>query len=1264
MMNKAFFIALTAICIGNVGLSQNSFIQQNQSYPETVTYWDSYFDSLKLTVTDSAFHAEGNEYNRYKRFRQKWDPILSDDITFETVAKYDSINYKPLGHKFTETFVRSNNDSWRELGPKRKPERNSIGSIGNTGQEPGIGPIDFINFYEPNPDYMLCGSLSGGLFYSTDAGNTWKNGGTDKLPRSGVKWAVHHPNNEKIWYAISSRSISGNYLFYTGAVYRTEDEGITWTKIGDHSNTGGIWNYYEKLLIDPQTPNTLYLATKNGVFKTINGHTDTPTWSKILSISGPGQKVYDIEFQPNQTNVLFAAVFENSSWSLRKTSDQGQTWSAVTLPSNMYVNKSNYTIEVSKADPNALYIVTGKNSSSQIWRYEIVNDTWTLYNTSQHIDFGGGHGFGISQHVAEEIYVSKDDRYQVRVNDTWTSYKRNTTNKWEYHVDVEDFVSHPNNANEIWMANHGGVHKSINKGKNWINMSEGLGVAEPKSIATSTNTGDYVMMGLYHDGSVLTDSPFEENWSPTWNTVLPGDGLDCMIDPVNPQYMYGSSNWKKYYRTSNFFNNKSDMYSVSTSWLTPMALDYQQPENIYLGSVNKVVRSTDRGLNFEIISPSSILYFYPDAESGDSYSIYRLYSTKNFSNYLYAYVLIKTSAFGVLHKLFRTKQANATNASDIINSWEEVSAPKNDWLIDLEVDFNNPNIVYLLYKSDNYDGSDPIGEGMVLKVDYSNNITITCPSSDCIDLSSNIPKSIPKSIKLDHNGNNGMYLATSRGVFYTYEGSNWTKIGTGLPHAEPSGLELNYVVNKVRVALDGRGLWELDMLEDTQSDLYIRDRPEDDGKEPNSYTSNNIWSSPDIKVTLIEESDEHINPVPNQTNYVKVTVINRGLVPSKVGDKLHVYFSKASTGISWPNDWINRTELGTGGQEITIGDELTDSPLIMSNDDIIQPGESKTFVFTWTPPNHELLSSDDPRHFCLYARIEEDRGFARAETNGVWGNTRRNNNIAWRNVSLGDCLTCMVKPWPRVRVENTSPINDKNTGIKFNVPLTVPNSVLDQYGVYLQVSKTLYDRWVKNGRQAEGIEETELVAITIDDPLFPALPELIKVFKLKNRSGLLHGFSINTNETFYTAVRPIKLTTGGLELNKVFSDDESLLRDEIIIEVIQLEGDSLETIVGGQTFIFKDPLYKKQNALTTQANDGSDSQSLIVYPNPVGNNFYIATYKTECSYKITTINGISLWETSNYLGEKINLNQLPSGVYVLVEMTNNTQTNSVTFIKD
>lgn len=85
--------------------------------------------------------------------------------------------------------------------------------------------------------------------------------------------------------------------------------------------------------------------------------------------------------------------------------------------------------------------------------------------------------------------------------------------------------------------------------------------------------------------------------------------------------------------------------------------------------------------------------------------------------------------------------------------------------------------------------------------------------------------------------------------------SQWIPVGINLPHVPISGLEINYVANKLRVSTLGRGMWELHLVCPSQNLLtfsYVTIAPM--FHEANTITVDNAFTS-SIDVTVLRATN-------------------------------------------------------------------------------------------------------------------------------------------------------------------------------------------------------------------------------------------------------------------------------------------------------------------------------------------------------------------------------------------------------------------------
>jgi len=130
--------------------------------------------------------------------------------------------------------------------------------------------------------------------------------------------------------------------------------------------------------------------------------------------------------------------------------------------------------------------------------------------------------------------------------------------------------------------------------------------------------------------------------------------------------------------------------------------------------------------------------------------------------------------------------------------------------------------------------------------------------------------------------------------------------------------------------------------------LYIKDTPADTGIEPDP-DPNPMYASPDIwvrqkpisghtpypfsvdpawltAITPLNENPIYRDPKYSKPNYVYVRVRNGGTSASAGTERLRVYWAKGSTGLGWPNQWVDYLDTTCGPTNL-YGIEITDGAL-------------------------------------------------------------------------------------------------------------------------------------------------------------------------------------------------------------------------------------------------------------------------------------------------------------------------------------------------
>jgi hypothetical protein len=213
---------------------------------------------------------------------------------------------------------------------------------------------------------------------------------------------------------------------------------------------------------------------------------------------------------------------------------------------------------------------------------------------------------------------------------------------------------------------------------------------------------------------------------------------------------------------------------------------------------------------------------------------------------------------------------------------------------------------------------------------------------------------------------------------------------------------------------------------------------------------------------------------------------------------------------------------------------------------VLQPGQAVVIQIPWYPPNPENFASfgSDKGHFCLLARIENSTtapfGMDYPETTDVYSNTRNNNKIVWKNVTVVDDMPgAMIVKGALLRNTFDQPVE---MGLRIAETPTTAGSFLKQGRIFLDLPPQLYERWRKGGasaREARVAEEEKKGRIEI-----------------LSADAAIRNIRINPNESFSVGVEFV--------LSKDYSPRQG---SPAQIDLIQLgaPGDP-DKILGGQRF--------------------------------------------------------------------------------------------------
>ena len=208
--------------------------------------------------------------------------------------------------------------------------------------------------FDPNDGNRLFAATTMGVFASDDGGDTWKKrmaGMTDILM---VVTLAINPQRPDVMYAGTS-----------GGVFKSTDRAKTWAKANQGLVSPELLSSSRALMVnaihvDPGTPDLVYAATLNGLYKTTDGGS---SWTRI-GLGLPDQMISVMNISPRGT--LYVAGRQG----LSRSDDQGMTWKQI----NVGLESSNIrSLAIAPQDAKTLYLGT---NGSGLYRSHDGGETW------------------------------------------------------------------------------------------------------------------------------------------------------------------------------------------------------------------------------------------------------------------------------------------------------------------------------------------------------------------------------------------------------------------------------------------------------------------------------------------------------------------------------------------------------------------------------------------------------------------------------------------------------------------------------------------------------------------------------------------------------------------------------------------------------------------------------------------------------------------------------------------------------------------------
>ncbi len=448
------------------------------------------------------------------------------------------------------------------------------------GRTRGLG-ID-----QRDPNTLIAGGVSGGIWKSTDGGESWDLKTPDAESFSVTK-LVQDPTDLDTWY-YTSGEFSGNTAGATGApyfgsgVFVSNDNGETWSRFqnaGDNDQTfNSPYDFISDIVVNPATGSVFIASNVIGIYRSTDTEPfpeDTgPTPSPILGqINGPVHSSLAVTSDGSRIAAILSSQNAGETGytpGLHISTNDGDSWQSIEIPT-LPTDHGRSVMSFAPSDPDILYIFTQKidDDSNQGVSFHMVdlsgglNNAVTEDRSANLPDFGepvggvntqGSYNMVVSVKPDDPNFVLVGATNLFRSTDGFATGPSGTTDSdknqfWvggydkdndisqypSHHVDQHVIAYDPTDPNRVWNGNDGGLYVTNNitaSSVSWNDQNEGYIVTQFYSAAIPSASDDNRFMGGTQD-----------NGTPFFNTDTPSPDQTFDISSGDGGYSFFTENY-------------------------------------------------------------------------------------------------------------------------------------------------------------------------------------------------------------------------------------------------------------------------------------------------------------------------------------------------------------------------------------------------------------------------------------------------------------------------------------------------------------------------------------------------------------------------------------------------------------------------------------------------------------------------------------------------------------------------------------------------
>jgi photosystem II stability/assembly factor-like uncharacterized protein len=233
--------------------------------------------------------------------------------------------------------------------------------------DPSNPNILYAGFWEVyrKPWTLESGGPGGGIFKSTDGGDTWneltRNNGLPKGTVGKIGITVSPANSDRVWAIVEAED---------GGVFRSDNGGTSWTRVNEERRLRQRAWYYSRIYADPKNVDTVYVLNTGFYRSNDGGRTFT-------GIGVPHGDNHDLWIAPDDPN----RMIESNDGGSNVSFNGGRSWTEQDQPTAQF-----YRVALDNDFPYNVYGAQQDNSTVRI----ASRNTEGGIGTSDWYDVGGG----------------------------------------------------------------------------------------------------------------------------------------------------------------------------------------------------------------------------------------------------------------------------------------------------------------------------------------------------------------------------------------------------------------------------------------------------------------------------------------------------------------------------------------------------------------------------------------------------------------------------------------------------------------------------------------------------------------------------------------------------------------------------------------------------------------------------------------------------------------------------------------------------------